>query len=912
MLLGALRPSFMSETTVRTKLAGLPPSSRAHLIYVQSLESTRELGVAIETDSLGRSVFLHHENCPPAELPLESVPLPEWKGVVRIVVGAKMSLDDYKRLSSGGMFHCDFYGATGERFRRILNFVQPPQHLTFVAPPVTACTALGLSHSCNASQLEVQYISALRSVRDLWQHLWDGRRIASVTFVECFTKLAALPSRIPSSFLRNWIEDYLSTAMVLDISGGALLQILLRQWSCITTICRLFSVAFTRVESECNLRLLAAKRSAVPSIALLESTCVVSLSLELLRLFYELRIAPASDALVAAVHEIRLRAQLSCDPTASEERLIINVIRMIGELSDAAACGHVKSEWQSHSALLLSRLVQPQDSFWDLISQSISVNELVHVVEVEARLVMGYRAIAAPHISMHRLAARMMDQAWHRLLHDPVEGLASLIERGDGRGTVRLLLLLSLKCTLISDPCPVAEQAISVYCEKQVLRAVDELNEQSEAATVFSQLSSVMRALRSALANPQSWEMCRPDWPWLSQHPCDAWRRSSFPRLQDVVASIAAAVEAGIRRGISKKSELFAASMADALQLFVTRHTCDDNSALETDVGLLADVVRLTRSIDVFEVKMRLNLTKRLIKRSCSADRERLALSVLRDTISRAEMHVARSLVDDAEMSAQLNGEFKSTSGHQSASFCVDVLVFCHCYWMSWNAVAVRLPQALSGQLEDYADFYASKFSLGRRRLSWHLATAQMTVLFTPACGGPSYELQCSLVAGCCILRLAEAHVGVPRRDLVSMLADDHRSQAKADLEIDRLINWTSPRSALLVVDSDESGCVRVVLNGKFSAARRKLQLLGGIKSSQSTEVPNMNSRRGAVLQCAVVRILKTRRSCSLDDIFNDVVSSVTMFAPSRRHVKEAVDEVCRKEYAQRSDVDPSRFEFVA
>lgn len=68
---------------------------------------------------------------------------------------------------------------------------------------------------------------------------------------------------------------------------------------------------------------------------------------------------------------------------------------------------------------------------------------------------------------------------------------------------------------------------------------------------------------------------------------------------------------------------------------------------------------------------------------------------------------------------------------------------------------------------------------------------------------------------------------------------------------------------------------------------------------------------REYVIDACVVRIMKGRRFCGVNDIITDACKLITNFKPDIQMIKKRIDSLIEREYIKRDEKDKSKFIYV-
>lgn len=146
--------------------------------------------------------------------------------------------------------------------------------------------------------------------------------------------------------------------------------------------------------------------------------------------------------------------------------------------------------------------------------------------------------------------------------------------------------------------------------------------------------------------------------------------------------------------------------------------------------------------------------------------------------------------------------------------------------------------------------------------------------------------------------------------------APPRRSQF--ELVLERLVQ----SKVLLMLDNDEnvtsemnSACL-IAANKSFVSKARKINMIPKHRSADNAVKPadaEAKARRDILLKAAIVRVMKSRRELSHEELFGLVVQQLrSQFLPSMAHFKTILAELIETEYLKRKDSDNKSYEYLA
>ncbi|KAH7941929.1 hypothetical protein HPB49_018584 [Dermacentor silvarum] len=106
-------------------------------------------------------------------------------------------------------------------------------------------------------------------------------------------------------------------------------------------------------------------------------------------------------------------------------------------------------------------------------------------------------------------------------------------------------------------------------------------------------------------------------------------------------------------------------------------------------------------------------------------------------------------------------------------------------------------------------------------------------------------------------------------------------------------------------------------VNGAFMSSRQIVKIQSCQKDSADTEydkslVANLGQERKYMIEAAIVRIMKTRKKLSHNDLVIEVMNQLrARFTPSSATLKKVVDDLIGREYLERATEDPGVYIYM-
>jgi len=234
-------------------------------------------------------------------------------------------------------------------------------------------------------------------------------------------------------------------------------------------------------------------------------------------------------------------------------------------------------------------------------------------------------------------------------------------------------------------------------------------------------------------------------------------------------------------------------------------------------------------------------------------------------------------------------------------------------FWPSHPEENLVLPDYMTATLGEFEKYYMDKFR--RRRLKWIHSVATVTIGATFK--SRAYEFSVNGFQAAVLLALNEhgetgATIATIRR----------RTQLEAGV-LKRVLLCLVVKSKILRKSpaKDYNDSDRIFPNRSFASAQRRLKVPSHIpakekksKSRKAMMAVVSEDRKGA-LECAIVRIMKSRVKIRHKDLIQQVISLVAtrnQFRPDPRQIKQSIESLMAREYLERDSNMGDGYRYLA
>ncbi len=384
---------------------------------------------------------------------------------------------------------------------------------------------------------------------------------------------------------------------------------------------------------------------------------------------------------------------------------------------------------------------------------------------------------------------------------------------------------------------------------------------------------------------------------------------------------------------------------------------------VNTRLNMVILIFRYLSDKDVFESYYKQHLARRLLAgRSVSDDAERIMVSQLKAECGYQFTSKLEGMFNDMRISRDIREAYKTykrsnpqqaknehgeqqdnndndtttdSTGTAAAAVAktdknakpveieVDVLTAGH--WPSQNTPDCNLPEQIRGAIDHFTEFYLKKHT--GRKLSWQSSTGSVEMQAT--FGDSTYRL-CVSTYQMCILMLfndnnvltlgqIKAETNIPdmelRRHLISLCTSRHRILRKGSKG--KHISGDNDTFTLNNSYKSQFKRVKVPLVSMKEAAKSGATKGGAAGSKDpngSAKLPPMvEEERRHLVEAAIVRIMKTRKTLQHNDLIAEVTKQLTVrFVPTPQFIKKRIEGLIERDYLERSEQDHRLYQYVA
>lgn len=240
--------------------------------------------------------------------------------------------------------------------------------------------------------------------------------------------------------------------------------------------------------------------------------------------------------------------------------------------------------------------------------------------------------------------------------------------------------------------------------------------------------------------------------------------------------------------------------------------------------------------------------------------------------------------------------------------FSVQALSTAH--WPTYPAPDLRLPPELAQCVGAFEQFYASQTQ--HRKLTWvnSLGTALVAAQLQKR-----QDLICNTMQATLLLRFNRKQDDGSNGSSDCCAGDPALSvqQLVEDLRLDELTVKKLLGSLMLgrfkILKKGENDLFEV--NESFSCLHRKIKLPTPVQEETQCRA-RVEEDRSITVDAAIVRIMKTRKSLSHQQLVGEVMAQLHFFQPAPKLLKERIQDLIAREFLERDKDKPTQYNYVA
>jgi len=327
----------------------------------------------------------------------------------------------------------------------------------------------------------------------------------------------------------------------------------------------------------------------------------------------------------------------------------------------------------------------------------------------------------------------------------------------------------------------------------------------------------------------------------------------------------------------------------------------------------LDKVVKLLAYIsdkDLFGEFYRKKLSRRLLQdSSASQDYERSILSKLKTQCGAQFTSRMEGMVTDLQLARETQEQFdrwvdEDPESRKTATD-LNVTILTHGFWPQYKFIELALPEELIQCVEVFKEFYDKR--MNQRRLAWVYSLGQVVMIVKYDSKPIEMVMQ---TFQCAILLLFRTETSVTVDSVcekLKMPAEDAKRALHSLCCVKYKILNKSPEGKTV-----NTGDV-FTFNDKFTDRSRRIKIPMPPVDEKKATVEHVEADRRQSIDCAIVRVMKTRKSLAYSQIVVEVVAQLKQkFNPDMKMFKQRIEDLINREYLERDSENPNVFKYVA
>lgn len=329
---------------------------------------------------------------------------------------------------------------------------------------------------------------------------------------------------------------------------------------------------------------------------------------------------------------------------------------------------------------------------------------------------------------------------------------------------------------------------------------------------------------------------------------------------------------------------------------------------------------------DLFAEIYRNQLAKRLLtQRSASDDHERLMISKLKGRCGSQFTGKMEGMLNDLAIGVDHQADFEQhyrqemagaaaaaaaadagsgAGGNGAVDFSVQVLTTG--YWPTYTALDIHLPPEMLRCTQLFKTYYDNKNN--KRRLAWIFMLGNASVRAT--WGRKSYDLQVTTLQAVAILAFNE--VAADERVTFEQLKERLNL---AEESLKRVMHSLSCGKFRILEKDPKSNTIKntdtFATAKKFSSKMNKIRIpMANLDESHNPK--RVEEDRTVIIEAAVVRIMKARKTLSHQNLVAEVFSQLAFFKPNPKVIKRRIESLIDREYLERDPDTPNTYRYLA
>jgi cullin 1 len=350
-----------------------------------------------------------------------------------------------------------------------------------------------------------------------------------------------------------------------------------------------------------------------------------------------------------------------------------------------------------------------------------------------------------------------------------------------------------------------------------------------------------------------------------------------------------------VSKSNSSKTPELLAKYSD--QLLKKSSRVAEENEVDAALNSIMDLFKYIDDKDVFQKFYTKMLARRLVNSlSASDDSELSMVTKLKDACGYEYTSKLQRMFQDMSVSKDNNEEFRAQmerSHGKDDTLDFHILTLQTAAWPLTVPVGnFNVPEELTKTYNRFASYYASKFSGRKLNWLWNLCKAEVKTTYLTA-----MKTQCIFQTSTyqlAVLLMYNKEKSYTWEEITQTTGLE-REVLKGQLAI-----LVKAKVLLCTEGTLASPDSRYDLNTEFRSKKLRVNLNIPVKSEQKQETEDTHKTveedRKLLIQAAIVRIMKTRKSLKMQPLLQEVITQLTQrFKPQIADIKKAIDHLMEK-----------------
>jgi cullin 1 len=316
---------------------------------------------------------------------------------------------------------------------------------------------------------------------------------------------------------------------------------------------------------------------------------------------------------------------------------------------------------------------------------------------------------------------------------------------------------------------------------------------------------------------------------------------------------------------------------------------------------------------DIFVESYRDLLAKRLLnQRSLSNEMERNMIYYLKNQCGAQFTSKLEGMLNDLVLGSEHKTQFDEYRVSKNIGSDIDfsVQTLTMGFWPTYKLFdGLLLPLVMNSCVDSFTHFYHEEMQLQSRRLQWNYG--QGNVEIRGKFGKNRYDIQIVTLQAIVLMVFDQ----LPFHESLSYFEIRKRVKLSDDV-LKRILHSFACGKIKILKKTGEATKINMETDTfsvleKFVSKTRKFRIpMASLDDNKN--VKKVEEDRGIQIEAAIVRIMKSRKILSNQELFAEVLVQLSMFQPSVKAIRQHVEALIDREYLRRDPDDRTKCHYIA